>query len=104
MGAVSDNADGRFDYGPALRARKAAVAAGRALVAAHPGDARLDRLSILVHEVAERWAKMPKPLGDHEGQLAMVVQAERDAAMELARVEHLFAPAAEQIAEEAPPI
>lgn len=104
MGAVSDNADGRFDYGPALRARKAAVASAAELVKAHPGDPRLDRLAILVHEVAERWAKLPAPIMDHEGQLTLVVQAERDVAVELGRVEGLFAPAAEAIAEEAPPI
>ena len=89
---MTDNADGRWDYGDGLRRRKAAVERAAALVASMPGDPRLPRLAMLVEEVAARRRAIPSPIIEHLGQLALKVAAERDVVRELASLGDLASP------------
>lgn len=99
---MTDNADHRFDYGEGVPHRKRGVEAAHALVAAHVGDARVERLAMLCAEVVERLRTLPRPIMDHLGRLEQVVAAERDVVAELKQIEPLFETVPAAVDEEPP--
>lgn len=99
---MTDNADHRFDFGDAIQRRKRLVAEASVLVAAHAGDARVERLAALCSEATERLRAIPRPMLEHQDRLAMMVAAERDVVAELKRVAPLLETVPAAVDEEAP--